>query len=340
MRRLSYCILLLFSLASVSRVSAKGFVLSIGLSALDPNHYGTNIQTLSGPEQDASDMLDTATKSLQCKGQILLNKKATRSAVFNSIQLASSDLVSNDIFIVFFSGHGGEIPDSKADAKNGMDQTWCLFDAQLLDRELYSQWATFREGVRIVVISDSCHSEGISKLMFDAIEVATLTEHADDKTNNNILDYVDPDTYGLADTAIERENDRRNNTERLLHRKVKSLSVEKALSVWEKNKDFYLNLIAHINSPSFPIPARVLSMSACEDDKEAADAGDFRNSVFTSALLSIWDGAQFQGSYIFYFNNVRDQASTLNPKQIATRRMIDKNDDAFWGLRPYTSPAP
>ena len=44
-----------------------------------------------------------------------------------------------------------------------MDETWCLYDGQLIDDELYSSWGAFASGVRIFLLSDSCHSGTVSK---------------------------------------------------------------------------------------------------------------------------------------------------------------------------------
>ena len=43
------------------------------------------------------------------------------------------------------------------------DETWCLFDSQLIDDELYFELAKFASGVRILVLSDSCHSGTVTR---------------------------------------------------------------------------------------------------------------------------------------------------------------------------------
>ena len=49
------------------------------------------------------------------------------------------------------------------------DETWVLWDRQLLDDELYALWAAFKPGVRILVLSDSCHSGSVVRdLFYDA----------------------------------------------------------------------------------------------------------------------------------------------------------------------------
>ena len=41
---------------------------------------------------------------------------------------------------------------------DGFDETGCLYDGELIDDELYAALANFAAGVRIFVLSDSCHS--------------------------------------------------------------------------------------------------------------------------------------------------------------------------------------
>ena len=70
----------------------------------------------------------------------------------------TQSLEDGDIFLFTFSGHGGQIKDCDGDEEDGMDETWCLYDGYLLDDELGARWKEFKRGVRIIVISASCHS--------------------------------------------------------------------------------------------------------------------------------------------------------------------------------------
>jgi metacaspase-1 len=45
------------------------------------------------------------------------------------------------------------------------DETWVLYDRQLVDDELYALWSRFAEGVRVVMLSDSCHSGTVARAM-------------------------------------------------------------------------------------------------------------------------------------------------------------------------------
>jgi hypothetical protein len=39
-----------------------------------------------------------------------------------------------------------------------MNETWVLYDRQMVDNEVYCLWGKFKSGVKIFVLSDSCHS--------------------------------------------------------------------------------------------------------------------------------------------------------------------------------------
>jgi metacaspase-1 len=140
----------------------KGMSLHIGLNSVDPQHYEGWSGPLNACEADANDMAGVA----QTQGfgtTKLLTRKATRSAVLDGIADAAKNLKSGDFFFLTYSGHGGQVPDLNRDEVDGQDETWCLYDGQLIDDELYSSWGAFAAGVRIFLLSDSCHSGTVTK---------------------------------------------------------------------------------------------------------------------------------------------------------------------------------
>jgi hypothetical protein len=99
-----------------------------------------------------------AKKQHFAKRTMLLTKAATADAVSNAIGEAAKTLKSGDLFFLTYSGHGGQVKDTNGDETDGMDETWVCYDRQFIDDELYDLWSKFKPGVRIVVLSDSCHS--------------------------------------------------------------------------------------------------------------------------------------------------------------------------------------
>lgn len=141
----------------------KGISLHIGLNAIDPKHYQGWDDVLQACELDAKDMAAIA-NSRGFKSTQLLTKQATRDAVLKGIGAAARSLAGGDIFFLSYSGHGGQLPDQNGDEPDGLDETWCLFDGELVDDELNDQLANFKSGVRILVLSDSCHSGTVLKM--------------------------------------------------------------------------------------------------------------------------------------------------------------------------------
>lgn len=151
---------------------AKGIALCIGLNNVSPVHYDGWDGALKVCEKDARDMKKIAEKA-GFKTDLLLTKDATAANVLDKIDKAAAALKAGDIFFLYYSGHGGnEIPDINkdeveelSDEVDGYDESWCLYDRQVIDDILYQRWFKFNAGVRILVVSDSCFSGDIIKLI-------------------------------------------------------------------------------------------------------------------------------------------------------------------------------
>jgi len=136
--------------------------LHIGLNKIDPNHYGSEYP-LAGCINDAKDMLAIAKQKKYDKTDLLINEEGHSENVFRSIQAAAKKLKKNDMFFITYSGHGSFLPDNNKDETDGYDETWCLYDRMVLDDELAILWSKFKTGVKIFMISDSCHSGSVSR---------------------------------------------------------------------------------------------------------------------------------------------------------------------------------
>lgn len=162
----------------------RGVSLHIGLNKVDPKAYppGT-VPDLENAENDSREMHNVATWYCNVSTE-LAGKKATSKNVIEAITAAAAELESGDFFFLSYSGHGGQLPDLSGDEKDdGLDETWVLYDRELIDDELHGLLAKFKSGVRVLVISDSCHSgtvvtdaAGRPRGLTDA-QKATIYEH-------------------------------------------------------------------------------------------------------------------------------------------------------------------
>ncbi|MBX3190081.1 MAG: caspase family protein [Labilithrix sp.] len=150
----------------------KGISLHIGLNSVSAAHYSGWSGELNACEADANDLCEIA-RSFEYKTKKLLTKDATRTAVRKAFTQAAATLDRGDIFFLTYSGHGGQLPDRNGDEPDGIDETWCLYDGQLVDDEIFKLLGEFKKGVRIYALSDSCHSGTVLK---DAKAVDGRTE--------------------------------------------------------------------------------------------------------------------------------------------------------------------
>jgi hypothetical protein len=273
---------------------AKGISIHIGLNRVDPEHYSGWEGVLGACESDATDMQEIA-KNNGFTANILLSEHATRKAVISNIKKAAQSLVSGDILFISYSGHGGQLPDRNNDEPDGQDETWCLYDSQLIDDELHELWAEFSPGIRILVISDSCHS-------------GTMTKAAISSVSTPIPNY-------------ERSG------KSLITR---NLPGEIANRVYRKNQAFYDKIAKELPEKKSVVNATVLLLSGCQDNQLSYD-GTF-NGEFTRILLGVWNEGRFKGDYVKFHKRIVEQ---LPSYQTPNLFHIGSNPTSFMEQRPF-----
>jgi hypothetical protein len=138
-----------------------GYSLHIGLNKVLKAGY-RRAPKLKGCVNDALALYDLA-EGLGFQAAALLDSAGTVHKVTAHIFQMARRLTAGDIFVLTYSGHGAQVLDEDGDEEDGLDESWVLYDYQLLDDRLHQLWARFAAGVRIVIISDSCHSGTIAK---------------------------------------------------------------------------------------------------------------------------------------------------------------------------------
>jgi len=281
---------------------ARGVSLHVGVNEFDPSHYGSNGK-LNACEADARSMRAIA-DACGFRATELLTKAATRGAVTSFLEGAAADLAAGDLLLVTYSGHGGQLPDRNGDETDREDETWCLYDAQLMDDELYRLYGQLRAGVRCVVLSDSCHSGTVLKKKFYEWRVASG------------LKPVDAPLTAEAAPKVAKFPPR-----------------ELARSTYETNKTFYDAIIQRTpkDGEKTDIPASVLLISGCQDNQYSFD-GTF-NSAFTAEVLNVWNNGKFQGDYRDFHGAVQ---ARCEPTQSPNYYTIGRPMPEFYRQRPFT----
>lgn len=154
----------------------KGFSLHLGVNRLSSTSstYAVPVQRIGNAplpgikdlkacENDAKAFAHLAVSNHFRKVSLLLSEYARKDNLMGILDAYARELRAGDLFLLTFSGHGGQIKDHSGDEKDGLDEVWCLYDTIVTDDELYDHWKKFDKGVRIAVVSDSCHSGDILK---------------------------------------------------------------------------------------------------------------------------------------------------------------------------------
>lgn len=130
------------------------------------NDYPGTGSDLSGCVNDANDWA----AELTARGFAvtrMLDKQATGKAMRDAIAAVVGKGKKGDSVVIQYSGHGSYVPDEDGDEPDGTDECLCPWDiaakGPLVDDELFDLYAAKASGVKLVVISDSCHSGSVAK---------------------------------------------------------------------------------------------------------------------------------------------------------------------------------
>jgi hypothetical protein len=130
------------------------------------NDYPGTDNDLSGCVNDAIDWAAELTRR-GFEVTSLIDAKATRAAMVKAIGGLIDGAAKGDSLVITYSGHGTWVPDSTGDEPDGRDEGLCPYDltskGPLLDDDIHELLARRAAGVRIVLISDSCHSGSVTR---------------------------------------------------------------------------------------------------------------------------------------------------------------------------------
>ena len=263
----------------------KAISINIGLNAVDPKHYQGWDGTLAACENDARDMAALA----HAKGmstRLLLTAKATRKALISGVRNAAQKLKKGDLFFLTYSGHGGQVRDVSGDEADKEDETWCLYDGEVIDDELHYELSRFASGVRILVLSDSCHSGTVTRA------APPLTDPA----RGNVRSRMMP--IAVAQQVYQAHKD--------FYDKIQLGLKKRAGSTASLEPDAALAMVAVSSRRAALVkkfkPVLIL-ISGCQDNQTSMDGE--RNGAFTEQLLHVWNKGAYQGNYARFHARIK-----------------------------------
>lgn len=305
-----------------------GIALTLGLNEVDPGHY-PGVKSLGGCENDARAFGDLV-RDRGFSVQTLLSRDATRDALARAVidkgGIAERLNEAGGIFVLFYAGHGSQMPDSSGEEPDRMDETWCLYDGMLVDDELVNLFGFFNEKVRVLMVSDSCHSGTVSRDFIAQVAGDVSSRSADER-----LVPLTREVFEHLERGAPRSRDARSGADVT---NIRTFDREVRERVLAHDRAFYDRISEQLKTNRLrpkDLKTSVMLMAGCRDDQVSMDDGT--HGVFTRNLLEVWDQQKSRlRDYRELLLAVRERMSGQEPQINAIGRV---NVD-FVAERPFT----
>lgn len=130
------------------------------------NDYPGTDSDLSGCVNDAHDWA-AALQEFGFNVSTLIDEQATREAMVGALGDLIGNAQSGETIVLTYSGHGTWLEDTDGDEPDARDEALCPWDittaGPLLDDDIRKLFDTRAPGVRLLLISDSCHSGSVTR---------------------------------------------------------------------------------------------------------------------------------------------------------------------------------
>ena len=127
-------------LVSVENTDVKGFDSSV---TKDGNKYRDNIEGLL--------------KTFKIRNIKKLSSPNDKEFIF-SFKRTLDKLNNEDLCVIYFYGHGGQVPDNGTDEADKHDETLVLSNRQFIDDEIYEILNSYKKTSRLIFIFEACNT--------------------------------------------------------------------------------------------------------------------------------------------------------------------------------------
>lgn len=146
-------------------VAAAVYLVTVGLNAVDPSAYDGEWRGVLDHAENDTRRFRAACERINQGSTVtiigsLVGRGATRGSVRDVLGRLAASTKAGDLAIVYFSGHGAPVAGSRIESQDWTDESLCLFDGLLLDKELGEVWSAF-DSVDVCVVTDTCHGGGV-----------------------------------------------------------------------------------------------------------------------------------------------------------------------------------
>lgn len=234
------------------------------------NDYPGTQSDLAGCVNDANDW----SKALKKRGfttSVLLDAQATGAGIRAAMRSLLGAAKTGDVVVIQYSGHGSFVPDEDGDEPDGTDECICPHDINangpITDDELFAIYDEKEKGVKLIIVSDSCHSGTVARFAPIVTPAATKGKNPP----RRLVRFLPPSTF-------------------LAKREIDKLGVRRA---------------ARASSP--PGRYAALLLSGCQDTEYSYDAyfQNRPNGAFSFVALAALATLSANATYADFFKAIR-----------------------------------
>lgn len=169
---------------SERRAQGRVYGLFAGISDYEPPN--TDLQYTAEDARRIRDALIDGGGMRAADAHMLVDSEATVGNVTRAIRDIAGRMGPNDTFVMFYSGHGGQVPRADGPAASdpdAMDETLALYDGEMRDDELRALFDEIEQGT-VLLWLDSCYSGGFAKDIVSAPGRMGIFSSEEDITSN------------------------------------------------------------------------------------------------------------------------------------------------------------
>jgi len=130
------------------------------------NNYPGTSNDLQGCVNDANDW-SALLKDHGFETSVILDAQATRQNVKAALTSLVTAAGEGDVIVFTYSGHGTQVLDTSGDEGDSSDEALYVYDGTVVDDDLRTIINQINSKATLVVISDSCFSGTVTKLIED-----------------------------------------------------------------------------------------------------------------------------------------------------------------------------
>jgi len=218
------------------------------------NDYPGSSNDLNGCVNDANDWSNLL-KSFGFETEVLLNSQAKSDTILTKLDHLITGAQAGDVVAFTYSGHGTQIMDTGGDEADGYDEALYVFDGTLPDDELRNILQKTKEGVHVAVISDSCFSGTVTRV---------VSQDTQAKPRFMVTDSIPPGTplkkaflseSGMKEILISGCSDSEYSYDAFINGRYNGAFTANAVSLLKQGQtynEFYTLLRTKLPSSSYP----------------------------------------------------------------------------------------